>query len=144
MRKRMIVMLAIVIAFIATVGGVKCSQIRKAMAQGGYQPPPETVTTMVAKAESWDATLKAIGSVVAVNGVTVSADLPGVVEQISFESGRHVSKGDVLLRLDARQERAQLSAASAQLDLTRVQLGRRSTSLRIPISIRSRSSSSSS
>lgn len=124
MRKRMSVMLAVVIAFIAVVGGVKYSQIKKGMAQGAFQPPPETVTTTIARIEPWAATLKAIGNVVAVNGVTVSADLPGVVEQIAFESGRRVSKGDVLLRLDARQERAQLAAASAHLDLTRVQLDR--------------------
>jgi membrane fusion protein, multidrug efflux system len=125
MRKRMLVMLAVVIAFIAIVGGVKYFQIRSAMAQqGSFQPPPEAVTTVVAKAETWDATLNAIGTVVAVNGVTVSADLPGVVEQIAFESGQHVGKGAVLVRLDTKQERAQLAAAAAQLELARVQLQR--------------------
>jgi membrane fusion protein (multidrug efflux system) len=62
--------------------------------------------------------------VVAVNGVTVSADLPGVIEQIAFDSGRHVSKGDVLVRLDTKQERAQLAAADAQRDLKRLELER--------------------
>jgi membrane fusion protein, multidrug efflux system len=125
MRKRMLVMLAVVIAFIAIVGGVKYFQIRSAMAsQGAFQPPPEAVTTVVAKAESWDATVNAIGTVVAVNGVTVSADLPGVIEQIAFDSGQHVAKGAVLVRLDTKQERAQLAAANAQLELARVQLER--------------------
>ncbi len=127
MRKRMLLMLVVVIAFIAIVGGVKYAQIKKAMAQhGSFQPPPEAVTTTVAKQESWDASLNAIGSVVAVNGVTVSADLPGVIESISFDSGSRVNKGDVLVRLDAKQERAQLVAANAQLDLSRAQLQRAS------------------
>jgi membrane fusion protein, multidrug efflux system len=127
MRKRMLVMLAVVIAFLAIIGSVKYFQIRSAMAQGGaYQPPPEAVTTTVAKQEMWDTTINAIGTVVAVNGVNVSADLPGLVEHISFDSGRHVSKGDVLVRLDTKQERAQLAAAEAQLGLSRVNLERAS------------------
>jgi membrane fusion protein (multidrug efflux system) len=130
MRKRMLVMLAVVIVFLAIIGSVKMFQMRSAMAQqGGYQPPPEAVTTTVAKAEMWETTINAIGTVVAVNGVNVSADLPGLVEQISFESGRHVRKDEVLVRLDTKQERAQLAAAQAQLELSRVQL-ERATGLR--------------
>jgi membrane fusion protein (multidrug efflux system) len=118
-------MLGIVLVFAGVIGSVKYFQIRSAMAQqGSFQPPPETVTTTVVRQEPWDTTINAIGTVVAVNGVNVSADSPGVVEQISFDSGRHVRKGDVLVRLDTKQERAQLAAALAQLDLTRAQLAR--------------------
>jgi len=121
----MLLMLGIVIAFVAIIGFVKYRQIRTAMAQqGSFQPPPEAVTSIIAREEVWDTTLHAIGTVVAVNGVTVSADLPGVVEAIAFDSGRHVNKGDLLVRLDAKQERAQLVAAEAQRDLARVDLGR--------------------
>lgn len=127
MRKRMLVMLAIVVVFLAVIGSVKYFQIRSAMAQGGaYTPPPEAVTTTVAKQAMWDTTINAIGTVAAVNGVNVSADLPGLVEQISFDSGRQVRKGDVLVRLDTKQERAQLAAAEAQLELSRVNLQRAS------------------
>src|ERR1700686_5067992 len=125
MKKRMFVMLAVVIAFIAVIGLVKFLQIKKAIAQGSsYQPPPEAVTTVVASSEEWSATLQAIGTVAAMQGVTVSADLPGVVDRISFDSGRSVRKGDVLVALDARQERAQLASAEAQLNLDRVNLER--------------------
>lgn len=124
MKKRMVLMLAVVIAFLAIIGSVKFFQIKSAMAQGNWQPPPEAVTTIVAKSESWDTNLTAIGSVAAVNGVNVTADLPGVVEQISFDSGRSVQKGDLLVRLDAKQERAQLVAAEAQRELARADLER--------------------
>src|SRR5205085_3983191 len=117
-------MLVVVIAVIAVLAGFKYSQIKTAMSQD-WTPPPEAVTTVVATAERWDTTLSAIGSVAAVNGVTVSADLPGVIEQINFESGHAVSKGDVLVRLDTRQERAQLAAAEAAKELTRLSLGRK-------------------
>jgi membrane fusion protein (multidrug efflux system) len=125
MTKRMLIMLAVAIAIIATLGGWKYRQIKTAMAQGAaYQPPPEAVTTTIAKQEEWSANLDAIGTVAAVRGVTISADLPGVVESISFDSGRAVNQGDVLVRLDTKQERAQLAAAEAQRDLARVELER--------------------
>jgi membrane fusion protein (multidrug efflux system) len=82
------------------------------------------VTTTVARQEEWPATVSAIGTVTAVQGVVVSADLPGVVEKITFESGRMVRAGDVLVQLDSRQEQAQLTAAEAARDLSRLNLGR--------------------
>jgi membrane fusion protein (multidrug efflux system) len=54
----------------------------------------------------------------------VSADLPGVVEQIAFVSGQRVNKGDLLVRLDTKQERAQLTAAESQRELARLELAR--------------------
>lgn len=120
MKKRMFIMLAVVIAFIAIVGGFKFFQIKAAMAQGAFQPPPEAVTTIVAKQEEWGTTLNAIGTVEAANGVTISADLQGIVEQIHFASGQSVRAGDILVRLDTKQERAQLASAEAQLELARI------------------------
>jgi membrane fusion protein, multidrug efflux system len=123
MTKRMLLMLAAVIVFIALVGGFKFMQIKKAMSQS-FTPPPEAVTTVVAKPESWGTSLNAIGTVAAVQGVTVSADLPGLVDQIVFDSGRAVNAGDVLVRLDTKQERAQLAAAEAQVTWSKLTLGR--------------------
>jgi membrane fusion protein (multidrug efflux system) len=126
MKKRLFLMLAIVIAFVAAIGGFKYFQIKAAMAQhANFQMPPEAVTTTVAKQEMWDTTLNAIGSVEAAQGVTVSADLPGVVEAVYFDSGQQVGKGAVLVRLDTRQERAQLAAAEAQRNLARLGLERK-------------------
>lgn len=118
-------MLIGVAAFVAVVGTVKYFQIQAAIAQASsFQPPPEAVTTIVAKQEQWPATLSAIGSVAAVHGVTVSADMPGIVDTISFESGTTVRQGEVLVRLDTRQERAALAAAEAQRELTRLNFER--------------------
>ncbi|HWM92639.1 MAG TPA: efflux RND transporter periplasmic adaptor subunit [Thermoanaerobaculia bacterium] len=125
MKKRMILMLIGVAVFIAALGLVKARQIQSASAQGAsFQPPPEAVTTVVARQEVWPATLRAIGTVVAAQGVTVSADLPGIVERITFQSGRTVRAGEVLVQLDTSQERAQLAAAESQRDLARLSLDR--------------------
>lgn len=118
-------MLASIGTLIVAIGAYKFLQIQAAMAQGAsFQPPPEAVTTIVAGREEWASTLSGIGTVSAVQGVTVSADLPGAVVAIEFDSGRRVGKGDVLARLDTSQERAQLAAAEAQLELTRLNLDR--------------------
>jgi membrane fusion protein, multidrug efflux system len=118
MAKRMIVMLSLMAALVAGLGFVKIRQFQ-AMAEqfAAMQPPPEAVTTIVAKQEQWPATFSAIGTVAAVQGVTVSADLPGVVDKIAFDSGKTVREGEVLVALDTRQEQAQLAAAEAQLEL---------------------------
>jgi membrane fusion protein (multidrug efflux system) len=121
----MIIMLTVVIAVIAILGFVKYNQIQTAMAEhANFQMPPEAVTTVVAEPQSWDATLQAIGSVTAVQGVSISADLPGLVERIRFDSGDSVRRGDVLVQLDTRQEEAQLAAARAQRNLAKTQLDR--------------------
>jgi membrane fusion protein (multidrug efflux system) len=125
MSKRMIGMLVAMALFVLGLGTVKFRQIQAGMAQAAsFQPPPEAVTTVIARQEEWPATLSAIGSLAAVHGVTVSADLPGIVHQIAFESGRTVGAGEVLVRLDTSQEQAQLSAAEAQLELARLNLER--------------------
>src|SRR6185436_17340165 len=103
MLKRMIVMLAATMLIVAALGFVKFKQIQTAIAQGAaYQPPPEAVTTITAAQEQWPSTITAIGTVAAVRGVTVSADLPGIVDQILFESGDAVREGQTLAILDTR------------------------------------------
>jgi membrane fusion protein (multidrug efflux system) len=125
MKKRMFLMLVTVAALVGVLGAVKLKQVRTAIAEhAAFQPPPETVTTLVASREQWSTTINAIGSVAAVRGVTIAADLPGVVEKIAFESGAAVHEGDVLVLLDTRQERAQLAAAEAQRELSRTNLQR--------------------
>jgi membrane fusion protein (multidrug efflux system) len=125
MRKRMFQVVGAMVLVIAALGSLKFFQIRAAIAQNAsFQPPPEAVTTVVAEAASWPTTLRAIGSVAAVQGVTVSADLPGIVEKISFESGGAVRKGALLVQLDTAQERAQLAAAESAERLARLNLER--------------------
>jgi membrane fusion protein, multidrug efflux system len=125
MVKRMILMLSVVAAIIAGLGFVKFRQIQTAIAEGAaFQPPPEAVTTTVAALDDWPTTQSAIGTTAPVQGVTVSADLPGIVDRILFESGRTVREGEVLVELDTRQEKAQLAAAEAQRDLAQLNFKR--------------------
>jgi membrane fusion protein (multidrug efflux system) len=125
MAKRFILVLLIVAALLGGLGFVKYRQIEAAIAAGAsFAPPPTAVTTVVAKKETWPSSLNVIGTAAAIQGVTVSADLPGTVDKIHFESGEAVHQGDVLIELDTRQERAQLANLEAQRDLAQIQYGR--------------------
>jgi membrane fusion protein, multidrug efflux system len=125
MAKRMILMLLFMAALIGGLAFVKYRQVEAAIAMGAnFQMPPTAVSTVVAKRETWPSTMSVIGTAEAIQGVTVSADLPGTVDKIHFESGQSVHEGDILVELDTRQERAQLANAEAQRDLAQVQYGR--------------------
>src|SRR5258708_28687821 len=125
MKKRMILMSAAIAVFLSVVGFVKYNQIKAAIAQhAAITLPPEAITTIVAARDKWPVTLEAIGTVTAENGVVVSADLPGIVGSIQFKSGASVHSGEILARLDTKQEEAQLAAAEAQQHLSNVNLDR--------------------
>lgn len=125
MAKRMFFMLTVVIAVVAGLGFFKYRQIQTAIAMGSsFAPPPSAVTTVVAKSETWPSTLDVIGTTAAIQGVTVSADLPGTVAKINFESGQSIHAGDVLVELDTREERAQLAAAESDRDLAKINYDR--------------------
>jgi membrane fusion protein (multidrug efflux system) len=125
MAKRMMILLIAMGVFTVALGFVKYQQIRAAIAgAASFAPPPEAVTTVLAKEEPWNETLSAIGSLSAVQGVIVSSDLPGIVSRIAFDSGKLVSKGDVLVELDTKQEQAQLRAAEAERELAHLSLER--------------------
>lgn len=124
MKRPMLVMLAIVLVIVSLLGFVKFQQIQAAMAGGAFVMPPEPVTTVVVQPQPWQSAIEATGTVVPAQGVTLSADLPGVVSRIGFESGARVSAGAVLVELDSRQERAQLQAAEAQRELAAARLRR--------------------
>lgn len=125
MAKRMILMLLVTAALVGALGFTKFRQIQEGMAQAAaYQPPPEATTTIVVRQERWPETLSAIGTIAAVQGVLVSADLPGIVDRIDFQSGDSVTAGDILVQLDTRQEQAQLAAVESDRDLARLNFER--------------------
>jgi membrane fusion protein, multidrug efflux system len=114
-------------ALVSALGFVKFTQIQALIAKaksGAFAPPPTAVTTEVAKRTQWRPTLESVGTVTAVNGVTVSTDLAGIVRDIAFESGNKVRAGDLLVHLDTNQEEAQLHQAESDRDLAAITLKR--------------------
>lgn len=125
MIRKYLVAVLILAVVAGTLAGTKVLQIQTLIAAGKAQvAPPESVSTAVAEQQQWQTTLSAIASVAAVQGVTVTADIPGTVKEITFESGATVNKDDVLVRLDTSSEEAQLKSIEAQVHLAKVTLER--------------------
>jgi membrane fusion protein (multidrug efflux system) len=113
----------LVVGLTVIVGGIKFLQIRKMMSMKPPMPV-ETVTSAIVEEKDWAPVLSSVGSVSAVQGAVVSAELGGTVAQVGFESGAIAKKGDVLLRLDTSSETAQLRTAEADLELARANVQR--------------------
>jgi membrane fusion protein, multidrug efflux system len=125
MLKRIIIAIVIVLVVGGALVAIKTLQFKKMIAgAASFQQPPESVSTATVRQEEWQASLRAIGSVSAVQGVNITPDIPGTVREITFESGALVARGDQLVRLDTTSEEAQLRAVVAQLDLARINLQR--------------------
>jgi membrane fusion protein, multidrug efflux system len=125
MKKRIIYTVVGLIVVIGVLGGVKALQIGKMVAHGEQSmPPPLPVNTAVVHRESWQSLLTSVGSLQAVQGVMVTAELAGKVVHIAFEPGTKVQAGALLLQQDTSSEKAQLSGAEAELDLAKVNLKR--------------------
>ena len=103
---------------------IKTLQIHKMTSGGQGGMPPTTVTSAEVKQENWPPLLSAIGSVSAVQGATISSELPGTVAEVGFESGAVVKKGALLLRFDTSAEEAQLRSADADTELAKADLER--------------------
>jgi len=125
MKKRIIFTIIGLIVLIALLGGIKGLQISQMAANGKqFVPPPETVTTFEVHPESWESLLTSVGSLDAVQGVMVTAELTGKVVNIAFEPGTMVKTGDLLVQQDISSETAQLRASEAAVALAKITLER--------------------
>ena len=119
--KRVILIFLGLVLIVGIIGGIKALQIRKMISAGKQvRQPPATVTVARVQRDIWQQRLPAVGSLSAVQGVTLAPDLAGKVVEIDFSSGQSVHRGDLLLRLDTSTERARLKAAETAVTLARI------------------------
>ncbi len=123
MKKKIIIAVIGIVVLTGSIAGIKGLQIGKMM---GMKRPVmvETVTAAVVQKQSWESSLTSVGSLVAVQGVMVSAEMAGKVVQIAFEPGVMVQAGDLLVQQDIAAESAQLRSAEATVALTKLNLER--------------------
>jgi membrane fusion protein (multidrug efflux system) len=125
MKKRVAFAILGVLIVAGLLAGIKALQIGKMIEQGkAYVPPPEVVTAAPVEMQTWPRELPAVGSLTAVQGVTVGAEVPGKVVTIAFRAGDKVRAGDLLLRQDTSVEEAQLPGAEAAVVLAKATLDR--------------------
>jgi membrane fusion protein (multidrug efflux system) len=103
-------------------------KIKEFMAGMGNQP--QTVSTATAGKTEWQDRLEAVGSLRAVRGADLSLEVPGIVEEINFQSGDDVEAGKVLLKLRDNDEVAKLHSLEAMEKLYTLNYERNSRLLR--------------
>ncbi|CAM4281158.1 efflux RND transporter periplasmic adaptor subunit [Flavobacterium terrigena] len=77
----------------------------------GDKKPPLTVTAIVVSSKDFSNGISLSGSIEANENVEIRSEVSGIVEKISFSEGTQVSKGQVLLKVNDVELRAQLSQA---------------------------------
>jgi membrane fusion protein (multidrug efflux system) len=79
-------------------------------------PPPISVTVAQARPDTWNRRVRAVGTLVAFQGVDITTEESGIVTAINFESGEEVEAGSLLIDFDNRTELANLESARAQFE----------------------------
>jgi membrane fusion protein (multidrug efflux system) len=121
MKKRMVWMLAavgIVFLLIFGYGEVGNIFIGRFLATLPFQP--QTVATMKAPSTEWRDSISSVGSLVAINGADISAEVAGIVDTINFKSGDNVPAGALLVTLRPNNDNAVLAQLQAAAQLDRV------------------------
>ena len=124
MVKKILLTCAVLLVIIGVPAGIKALQIGHLIAQGQPPPPSETITTAKVISSQWQPFIGAVGSLAAVQGVTVSAELDGKIVQVAFEAGSTVKAGDPLISQDTTVEQAQLRSAESATALAKINLDR--------------------
>ncbi|MDP2713705.1 efflux RND transporter periplasmic adaptor subunit [Rheinheimera sp.] len=116
--KAFFIAVVLLLVVFAVLAGVKANQIMMMIESGEqFVPPPESVSVTAVERQSWSNHFSATGTVLADEGVMISAEVSGKVKKISFKNGAYVEAGTVLLEQESGNEQAQLRAALARLTL---------------------------
>src|SRR5437763_4827846 len=103
----------------------KSATARAASAAAARQPEPiESVNIAVAKEREYRPTTTSVGTVLALESITLRNELAGTVRKVALVPGQVVETGAVLVALDVSVEQAELDAETAQADLAATTLAR--------------------
>ncbi|TBW52527.1 efflux RND transporter periplasmic adaptor subunit [Marinobacter halodurans] len=117
----------VIVALLVVLGGIfgytfyRFGQMQKQFSQ---PQPPAAIEATTARSTTWVQSIKAVGSVTAVNGIEVANEVAGVIKALRFESGDRVEKGDVLLTMDSATDEAALRTTRAEAKLAEQQFKR--------------------
>lgn len=125
MLKRLSITVGSLVFLVGLLAGIKVLQFQTMFAASAAMTiPPEPVTTAQVQPEAWAPTIDSVGSLAAVQGVNVAAELDGKIVRITFEPGSTIKEGDLLVQQDTSTEEAQLRSAEASVTLARLGLTR--------------------
>lgn len=123
--KKMLIFVSIFFALVFGWYGVK--KVMFMWFFSHYQPPPVTITATHAVSRPWVSYISSIGSFTSINGVDVSAEVSGIVNEILFTSGQMIKKGEPIILLRSDMEKANLKSNQARLELAKMNYERELT-----------------
>ncbi|MDH4869262.1 efflux RND transporter periplasmic adaptor subunit [Pseudomonas sp. BN515] len=122
--RRMLIMLGVVALVVAALAAYKFLSIYQQIQQFSAPQPPISVSAERAVELPWQSRLPAIGSLKAFQGVDLTVEASGTVQDVLFLSGEKIKVGQPLIQMDSDVERASLATAEAELSLARVEFER--------------------
>ncbi|MHB1767552.1 MAG: efflux RND transporter periplasmic adaptor subunit [Phycisphaerae bacterium] len=128
MAKRIIISVILLVIFLAVIIGLfefKLTINKKIAYAIAHMPvPPVTVSTGIVRSDVVPQAIHIVGSVTAVQGVQISAQISGNVTAIYFRSGKRIKAGQKLVQIDNTTQLAQLKADLAAESLAKTNLQR--------------------
>lgn len=123
-------MIMMIIALVIVFGGIFGYDLFRSMMIKhfitAHKAPPETISAEPAKLENWSPSISAVGTLTAINGVSITPQIAGQATQINFQDGQLVRKGQVLVNEDTRQYQDDLQGYEATLALAKINFWRQS------------------
>ena len=124
MKKRLVIVIVLLVVAVGGFFGIKQMQWFNMQAPVAKPFPPTTIAGTEVLQENWVPTLRSVGSLDATNGISVAAEVSGVIKEIVFTSGEWIEKGKILIRLDDAVDRAALDALRAERRLAEIKFNR--------------------
>ena len=119
-RWRMWFWLIVVVAVaLGVYGGTMYFPIFAFQTKGFPMPPPASVSTAKAAFEEWMPRMEVVGTFQPVRGADLSVEVPGIIDQVNFDSGGNVAAGAQLIKLRDNDDVAKLRTLEAARDLAK-------------------------
>ncbi len=122
--RRMLFMIGVVVLVVAALAGLKYQSITKQIAQFSAPKPAISVSAANSEQVQWQNRLPAIGTLKALQGIDLTVESSGTVQDVLFRSGEKVSLHQPIIQLDSDVESATLATSQAERDLAQVEFDR--------------------
>ncbi len=93
---------------------------KKSAAMATFQMRPASISAVKAKLIEWTPYVESVGQTQSINGVSITAQVAGVVTSIDFESGQTVKKGDKIFEIQHDDYDAQLAQNKASMEIAKI------------------------
>ena len=124
MTKRIAIAIILLVAIFGPIAGWKLFSMKMMAAYFSQPQPPAVIASAEVQEEVWQPSLRAVGSLVAENGIYLTTEVAGKVKEILTPSGAQVEAGTIIIKLDDSVDRAALEALRADARLAKVKYQR--------------------